>query len=307
MTTTPYPPPFSPDSPLQRLPWILVLAILLVVLALAGLGRVLRAPPQPTHKPKPLRARIYELPASPGSAGARPRQQSHHHAPSHPAHRHPAERVRHPAQSHAAPAPHHPATKHPATKHPAKRSQATSPESSSRKGAELAKPGHRHPRTPAHNKRRSHAAAKHPAPAPEHARPKPQPRIDWSKLPSQINAAVQQSEPLLPQMHDPDTLVARYYLASLLKKLQRVGDMEYPGELSGTPIIKLVVGPHGNLLHLTLLRSSGNRSLDQSALQIARDSAPFGPFPDKLQHQTSHLELICRMNFEGDREINAGY
>ncbi|HYW03712.1 MAG TPA: TonB family protein [Gammaproteobacteria bacterium] len=281
---------------MQRLPWILLLAILLVLLALAGLGRVLRTPPRATHKPKPLRARIYELPASPGSAGARLKHQSHHGAPSHQGHRQPSEKAEHRAQSQAPPPP----------KHSEQRSHSAAPGRSASKGVEAANPGHRHPQS-AHNGHRPHAAVTHSAPAQQHATVKPQPRINWNKLQSQINAAVRQSEPMLPQKHDPDTLVARYYLASMLEKLERVGDMEYPGKLTGTPVVKLVVGTHGNLLHATLLRSSGNSRLDQAALQIIRDSAPFGPFPKRLEHQTSHLELTCRMNFEGDRDIDAGY
>jgi len=302
MSSTPYPGPFSPDSPAQRLPWILLIAVLLVLLGLVGLGRVLKTPAHPTHKPKPLRARIYELPASRGSAAARPKHQTHRHAPSHPAHHPPAQKPRHQAPTHTRPAPHSPPAKQ-----PQQRNQVKAPKSSAKKGVALAHPSHTHRHAPTHPRHRHHQALTHPAPPRRHVRTQPHHNIQWGKLQAQINTAVQQSDPSPPQIHDPHTLVARYYIASLLQKLQRIGDMNYPTNLTGVPVLKLVIGTHGKLLHLALLHSSGNDALDHDALQIARESAPFAPFPDKLKRQTSHIELICYMSFDGYREIYAGY
>ncbi|MEJ2645979.1 MAG: TonB family protein [Gammaproteobacteria bacterium] len=301
MSTTPYPGPFSPDSPAQRLPWILLIAILLVLLGLVGLGRVLNTPLRPTHKPKPLRARIYELPASRGSAAARPTRPSHKHVPNHPVHRQPPAQTQRQSQAHAPPARHVPQAKQ-----PPRHKQTTTPRSSAKKGVALAHPTHTHRRAATHVEHH-HKAITHPAPPPQQARHQAHHNINWGRLQSQINTAVRQSDPSPPQVHDPHTLVARYYIASLLQKLQRIGDMNYPTDLTGVPVLKLVIGTHGELLHLSLLRSSGNDTLDHDALQIARESAPFAPFPDKLKHQTSNIELICYMSFDGYRQIYAGY
>lgn len=296
MTTTPYPGPFSPDSPALRLPWILLLAIVLVLLALVALGRVLRTPTPPAHKHKPLRARIYELPATPGSAGAKHAPQSARRAPRHPAQRPPAEKPRPRAQAHTPATPHHRAAKEaPQHRHTAL------PTSPANKGVTLAHPGHRHHPASAGAGHRHHNSATHPTAPPHRARPNPRRTLNWGRLQSQINTAVQQAEPLLPQVHHPHTLVAHHYLASLLQRLQLVGDMNYPGNLTGVLVLKLVIGTHGNLVHVSLLRSSGNPTLDRDALRIARDSAPFPPFPDQLKRQTSHVTLICHMHFDGDR------
>jgi len=302
MTATAYPGPFSPDSPAQRLPWILLIAILLVLLALVGLGRVLKTPVRPAHKPKPLQARIYELPASRGAAAAKPTPRPRKRAPSHPLHQHPSEQTQRPAQPHARPAP-----RTPPVKQPRQHSEAPAPKSPAKKGVTLAHPSHTRRRATAHAAPPRHKAVVHPVPRPQRARPQPQPNLNWGTLQSQINNAVQQSTPSPPQIHDPHTLVARYYIASLLQKLQRIGDMNYPTNLTGVPVLRMVIGTHGQLLDLTLLRSSGNDTLDHDALDIARESAPFSPFPDSLKHQTSHIELVCFMSFNGYRQIYAGY
>ena len=72
MTEATYPGPLASDNPLQRLPWILATSVLLILLALLGLGRILHAPARRLVKSKPLQARIYELPASRGSVAANP-------------------------------------------------------------------------------------------------------------------------------------------------------------------------------------------------------------------------------------------
>lgn len=144
---------------------------------------------------------------------------------------------------------------------------------------------------------------------------RPPRRLDWSALNNQIKAAVNQEtrqetlrlsvaeEVTLAHKRDPHTLVARYYIASILEKLQRIGEMNYPTNLTGTPVLKLVIGADGRLIGLKLLRSSGNPRLDRTAQRIARESAPFAPFPDKLRRQTSHIEFICYMSFVGYRQI----
>lgn len=268
MTAAAYPGPFAPDNPLRRLPWILVISVLLVLLALLGLGRILHPPARRSAKPKPLLARIYELPASRGAVAATPVPGGRHAARARTAHR------RVPL---------------PSTRRPA---NVSIPHVAPSTTATLAQPGHTHARQ----------AISTPAP-----RPASSSAINWATLQSQINTAVRQSESSLPQIHDPHTLVARYYIASLLLKLQRIGDMNDPTNHTGMPVIRLVIGAHGELQQLTLLQSSGDDSLDQDALQIARESAPFAPFPDKLKRQTHHIELVCYMKFVGYRQLYAGY
>lgn len=267
MIETAYPGPFAPDNPTRRLPWVLALSMLLVLLALLGLGQILNPPAQHPIKPKPLLARIYELPASRGAGAAKP-----------------APTGRHSDSTRSAPRraqPQHPLVTHAHTK------VST---------LHIAPPTIAVPAQPSHTRQ----------PIPRPARLSRQPNINWSTLQSQINNAVRQSDPSLPQIHDPHTLVARYYIASVMLKLQRIGDMNATTNLVGMPVLRMVIGAHGELQQLALLSSSGNNELDQDALQIARESAPFAPFPDKLRRESQHIDVVCYMKFEGYQQIYAG-
>ena len=251
MSETTYPAQFAPDNPMRRLPWVLAIAVLLVLIAMVGLGRLLHPPARQRVKSRPLMARIYELPASKGSMAVKP-----------------VPRGQHPA--HARQAPRHDQLNH-------------SDIPLTRGGASAF------------------------APHSQSVKQRKSPGINWANLQSQVSAAVSHSESSMFQTHDPHTLMARYYLASLLEKLQRIGDMNDPTSLTGMPVVRLVVGTHGELQQLTLLRSSGNSQLDQDALQIARESAPFAPFPDRLRRQTQHIDVVCYMKFVGYRQLYAGY
>ncbi|MEJ2396669.1 MAG: hypothetical protein P8Z67_00050 [Gammaproteobacteria bacterium] len=268
MTATTCPGPFAPDSPARRLPWVLLIAMLLVLLALLGLGRILHpASARRQVAPRPLRARIYELPASRGAAAAK----------SAPGERHPL----------------HTRMAHSRVAHSHRHARLAKPHVATPGSAVLAAPHHSHP-----------SSATHTSPSPRHNKPS---TLNLSTLQAQINAAVSQNDTSPPQIHDPHTLVARYYIASVMQKLQRIGDMNDPTELTGMPVLGLVIGQHGELQELKLLRSSGDARLDHDALQIARESAPFASFPDKLRHQAKHIQLVCYMEFEGYRQLYTGY
>jgi protein TonB len=116
-------------------------------------------------------------------------------------------------------------------------------------------------------------------------------------------AVVGRSE--LPQVHDPDTLIARYYLASVLRKLKRIGDMNYSYDEVGACQVHLVIGANGELLSYRLLGSSGNPVLDRVADRIVHMSAPFAPFPADMQSQTDRINLQITMQFEGYRNMYA--
>jgi len=130
--------------------------------------------------------------------------------------------------------------------------------------------------------------------------------VNWSRLTSQINAAVASAArpAAFTQVHDPHTLVARYYLAALLKKLQRIGDMIYPYNASGSVMVRLIIGADGTLQALEVDEATGAASLKGVARQIVHMATPFSPFPDKLAHQTKRLKLKIRMAFLGAHNVN---
>ncbi|HQU15944.1 MAG: hypothetical protein B7Z66_07725 [Chromatiales bacterium 21-64-14] len=248
--------PGAPDDPARRLAWVLAVAVLLVLLGLLGVGRLLKSPMMvPVAPTKPVEARIYELPAAPGGAPARP----------------------------AAPAPVPP--------RPTVRRQPALPTAP--------------PRTvPAQPRGTMPVPRAQRPPAPSH------PPLNWATLRSQVADAVADataSRRSVLQIHDPHTLVAHYYIASVLRKLQAIGNLNYPGALTGVTVVRLIIDRQGGLVNLKLLHSSSNDALDHDAERIVRMSAPFAPFPTDLKRQTAHIELVIYMNFYGYRKLYTEY
>ena len=257
MTEAVWPLPTTHEEPIRRLLWVLPAAVLLVLLALLVLGHWLRGGAVPPPRPRPIEARIYELPPAPGTAPstpARPRQPT-------------------PIRPRLRSRPARPAVR-----------------------AEIAPPSVRGT-LPI-------PAAKPRAPAPA------APRIDWARLRSDVNAAVatatgRRSAPL--QIHDPHTLTAHFYIASVLRKLQEIGNLNYPGQLTGVSVVRLRIDVHGRLVGLKLLHSSGNPTLDRAAEDIVRVSAPFAPLPSRLRRKTPSIELTLYMDFYGYRQLYTEY
>jgi protein TonB len=260
MTEVVWPLPTTHEVPIRRLLWVLPAAILLVLLALLVLGNWLRSGAVPTPRPRPMEARIYELPPAPGAAPSAP----------------------------ARPAPAHP--RQPIPIRPRPRSRP-------------AKPAARAEIAPARGTLPI-PTAKPRAPAPA------APRIDWAKLHRDVNAAVatatgRRSAPF--QIKDPNTLTAHFYIASVLRKLQEVGNLNYPGQLTGVSVVRLRIDVHGRLVGLKILKSPGSPALDRAAEGIVRMSAPFAPLPSRLRRKTPGIELTLYMDFYGYRQLYTEY
>jgi len=250
-----------PDDPARRAIWVLPLAVVLVLLAMLGLGRVLRVAAQRVLlPPPPVQAEIYELPAVKGPV--------------------PAPKVRQ-----QAPAAH-----------------AARPRPEARRRVRVRLPAAAAAETKVHGSAVPKAASRA---APETAASPA--GIDWSHLGQQVDSAVASSvrESEFQRVRDPKSLVARYYLASVLRKLERVGEMSYLGTMVGEVTVLIVIGPDGAVNNLVVWRSSGNSQLDDYAQRIVRMSAPFAPFSGSLERQTMQLKLTVNMMFEGYREVEA--
>lgn len=273
-----------PDDPARRVVWVLPLAVALVLCALLGVGRLLRLSSPRPPRSEPVEVRIYELPAQRASRAA------------------PASRPPTPAPSHAAAAPKARAPQ-PST--------ATITESRARRAPHVrrpAAPAHEpHGRRVARAARRERAAQPAPPPPSRPLEAPPPPRLDLSQLGKQIDAAVAStlSDSEFAQIHDPHTLVARYYLAAVLRKLHRVGEMIYLGNRVGQCAVMLVIGAGGEVDDLRLYSSSGDPKLDDYAFRIVRLSTPFPAFPVALERQTQQLKLVVQMDFEGYRDVEA--
>ena len=142
---------------------------------------------------------------------------------------------------------------------------------------------------------------------PKAAEAEPPQHLSWAQLNAQVNDAVAATvdRPAMDRIRDPNSLVAHYYLASVLSKLERVGQLTYQASMVGQAAVAIVIGPEGELLDLQLTGPSGQPRIDDYAQQIVRMSVPFAPFPADLERETTRLRIVVHMDFQGYREVNA--
>lgn len=93
-----------------------------------------------------------------------------------------------------------------------------------------------------------------------------------------------------------------YYLNSWRRKIERIGNLNYPAEarqkgIYGSLRLLVAIYPDGSLKEVKLLQSSGYPVLDQAAIRIVKLAAPFAPFPDQMRRTTDVLEIIRTWQF----------
>ena len=70
--------------------------------------------------------------------------------------------------------------------------------------------------------------------------------------------------------------------------------------LDGKVQIMAIIDMNGNLLNSKILISSGNKLIDEMAIHILEQSAPFAPFDTDMSNQYSVLEIVRDWNFSSD-------
>lgn len=103
---------------------------------------------------------------------------------------------------------------------------------------------------------------------------------------------------LTPNMKD-----YRYsqYLSDWRMKVERVGAMNYPeearGRFFGSLVLSVALRPDGNVDRIIVIRSSGNKVLDDAAKRIVMMAAPFAPFPPDIRKETDYLDITRTWTF----------
>jgi len=100
------------------------------------------------------------------------------------------------------------------------------------------------------------------------------------------------------------------YLYHWRSRVEAVGNRHYPEDASRRQIygdLRLMVSllPNGEILEVRILQSSGHRILDEAAVRIVHQAAPYPPFPAELQRQVDVLEIIRTWRFHRD-QLSAG-
>jgi periplasmic protein TonB len=93
------------------------------------------------------------------------------------------------------------------------------------------------------------------------------------------------------------------YLDAWRKRIEGIGNLNYPTEASskgvyGSLRLMVAINPDGTVNDIRILRSSGERLLDEAAVRIVQLSAPFPPFPPELRKQIDVLEIIRTWQFQ---------
>ncbi|MFO1430604.1 MAG: TonB family protein [Candidatus Competibacteraceae bacterium] len=103
------------------------------------------------------------------------------------------------------------------------------------------------------------------------------------------------------------TSLKNFYEESWARKVERLGSI--PAEalqlnLSTGPTLAVAIRADGSVQSITVLRSSGHVSIDESARRMVQAAAPYAPFPPELRRQTSVLRIVRKWKFEHGRMLS---
>ena len=98
---------------------------------------------------------------------------------------------------------------------------------------------------------------------------------------------------------------AASYEAAWQRKVERVGNLNYPGEvrrkkLSGTLVLSVELFADGNLKKVIINRRSGHKIIDDAAVSIVKLAAPFAPFPIELRKEVDVLVITRTWQFHNE-------
>lgn len=99
------------------------------------------------------------------------------------------------------------------------------------------------------------------------------------------------------------------YLDRWKRKVERVGTLNFPRQARtrpslGSPVLEVAIDADGELKDIVVRRSSGQRMLDQAALNILRRAAPFDPFPESLRADYDELRFAYQWQFDQGSETS---
>lgn len=96
------------------------------------------------------------------------------------------------------------------------------------------------------------------------------------------------------------------YMQSWILKVERIGNLHYPGEakrkrLRGSVVLDAQISPLGRLLSIDVKRSSGYKILDDAAVRSVRMAAPFEAFPEKFRREVDILHITRTWQYSGSQ------
>lgn len=99
------------------------------------------------------------------------------------------------------------------------------------------------------------------------------------------------------------------YVEDWRQKVERVGNLNYPGsakgKLYGSLVLTVAIKKDGELERVEINRSSGHPLLDEAARRIVRLAAPYAVFPEAVRRDTDILEITRTWSFTGADQLRA--
>jgi len=103
---------------------------------------------------------------------------------------------------------------------------------------------------------------------------------------------------------------AARYLNDWRKQVEYVGNSNYPKQardknLAGSLVVDVAINPNGTINAIKILTPSKHKLLNDAALRIIRESAPFKSFPEILKKDTDILHITRAFHFLGDNRLTS--
>ena len=92
------------------------------------------------------------------------------------------------------------------------------------------------------------------------------------------------------------------YMDAWRAKVERIGNLNYPEEakrrrLTGSLVLDVALKTDGTVASISVLRSSGQKLLDDAAVRIVELASPFAPFTPEMRSETDILHITRTWKF----------
>lgn len=129
--------------------------------------------------------------------------------------------------------------------------------------------------------------------------------MEIASLSSQINDSIEAYSARPKQKFiSAKTQQYRYaaYMEAWRLKVERVGNLNYPQQakdknLSGSLLLDVAINADGSINNVALLRSSGEKALDDAAIGIVKLASPYAPFSTDIRKETDILHITRTWQF----------
>jgi len=121
-------------------------------------------------------------------------------------------------------------------------------------------------------------------------------RLDYAKRPKQIILTASTKK-----------AVEASYLSQWVRRIERIGNLNYPidarkNNINGALRLNVTINKLGQVLKITISKSSGSSILDAAAKRIVTLSQPFKPFSKELQKNADQIVIIRTWKFSSQQQ-----